>query len=309
MAYSNVAPPALPNYDAIACPYYILEFEYDKGAEDWNSVTLRLSATPFTYTGVAVTNVGEHHIYTYGSGTREWLYWSIIPGGEMAIAPGITSTGSYIRIWTNHDILDGTGNEIWLAENTVTPVETEKFPIKDFLNGLVMALCGRAVQWPKREPVAYLYGTPSESGNIGLRFGDSVTYYDGVVMPAIPDAIKAYRYQMMCVLSSGYKNLVGFSVAPETREFSYGGLFPSTDVRNGQFQEAPYYQQTASANQTEWSPDAAFVGTGTTDFSLEDIKWANYDVLNLDGSVYLAASDPIPVSGIVDYIDDIPIYE
>lgn len=185
------------------------------------------------------------------------------------------------------------------------------FDIKAFLQSYISALCGSVVQLPKREPVElFLYGTPSESGNIGLRSGNVVTYYDGAVMPPIPDAVKAYRYQNFSIFgNTGYKNLFGFNVAPETREISSSGLFPSTTVRHGQFQEAPYYRQTASITQTEWHIDAGYAGTGTTDVALEDIKWANYDVLNLDGSVYLAASEPIPVSGIVDYIDNIPIYE
>lgn len=39
---------------------------------------------------------------------------------------------------------------------------------------------------PGEVSTMYLYGTPSESGNIGLRVGDSVTYYSGAVAPNIP---------------------------------------------------------------------------------------------------------------------------
>ena len=78
MAYSNITPPTLPEYDSVLYSHYVLEFEYENGSENWFAVSLRYSSTPFTYDGAAVTNAGEHHLQTYGSGTGEWTYWGTL---------------------------------------------------------------------------------------------------------------------------------------------------------------------------------------------------------------------------------------
>jgi hypothetical protein len=45
---------------------------------------------------------------------------------------------------------------------------------------------------------------------------------------------------------------------------------------------------------TEWVGDGS-VKELSTAFSANDVTWSNYDILNADGSVYLPASDPVPV--------------
>ena len=45
----------------------------------------------------------------------------------------------------------------------------------------------------------------------------------------------------------------------------------------------------------EWSPLEEVVGDDEDATFVNFIKWANFDVLNEDGSVYLAASEPIPI--------------
>ena len=172
MAYSNITPPTLPEYDSALYSHYVLEFEYENGSENWIAVSLRYSSTPFTYDGGAVTNAVEHHLQTYGSGTGEWTYWGILT--EMSIAPGTTSTGGYRRIWTNHNILEGSG-KVWLAANTATPAEAnlDRLSImKSKLAGLIMAWCAPVRQFPQREPVEQEPGTPIAEYNL-LDFGGS----------------------------------------------------------------------------------------------------------------------------------------
>lgn len=168
MAYSNIKPPTLPEYNSALYPNYVLEFEYENGSENWFAVSLRYSSTPFTYDGSAVTNAGEHHLQTYGSGTGEWTYWGTLT--EMSISPGTTATGGYRRIWTNHNILDGSG-KVWLVANTATPAGANQDRLsimKSKLAGLIMAWCAPVRQFPKptTDPVVPQNRLVSADGNV-----------------------------------------------------------------------------------------------------------------------------------------------
>lgn len=137
MAYSNVTPPTLPEYDTETYGFYVLVFNYGLGDENWYSVDLFYSAWRFQYDeGVGVTNTGNVSRMTYVDGTWEENVFVPDPGA-LALNPGINGS-VYQRIYTNENIFNG--DDIWLAADSVTPGEG-KFPIKEFINGMIMALC------------------------------------------------------------------------------------------------------------------------------------------------------------------------
>ena len=151
MAYSNVTPPPLPEYDTEIYGFYILVFSYEIGAEDWYSVQLRYAPWRFSYDeALGITNGGNNFLQVYGDGT--WGDWGQNQE-TLAIKPGQVGK-TYQRIYTNHNIFDA-NDEIYMAADTILPPDENRFPILDFINGLVMALCGRPIQWPSREPVAW----------------------------------------------------------------------------------------------------------------------------------------------------------
>lgn len=140
MAYSNVTPPKLPEYDSVAYPYYVLVYNYEKGSEDWYQVHLYYSDTAFSYDGSYVTNAGAVTKCVYDVSGGVWT-----DPAALASAPQITYglTGSvYQRIYTNHDILDGEGN-VWLAADSVTAVETAWAGLKSWLLGYALGLAGK----------------------------------------------------------------------------------------------------------------------------------------------------------------------
>ena len=148
MAYSNVTPPPLPEYDTETYGYYVLAFNYKIGEEDWYQVHLWYSAWRFHYEeGLGITNTANTFWRVYGDGS-----WTAeMPGPEtLALTPGIYGN-SYQRIYTNANIFNG--NEIYLAENSVTPVDGAKFPLLDFVKGLIMAYCSPRRTFYKREPI------------------------------------------------------------------------------------------------------------------------------------------------------------
>lgn len=139
MAYSNVTPPKLPEYDSVAYPYYVLVYNYEKGSEDWYEAHLYYSGTAFTYDGTKVTNaegVTRTQVYADGSWTGE-----VTTEEAPELSPGLTGS-VYQRIYTNHDILDGEGS-VWLAADSVTAVETAWAGLKSWLLGYALGLAGK----------------------------------------------------------------------------------------------------------------------------------------------------------------------
>lgn len=134
-----------------------------------------------------------------------------------------------------------------------------------------------AGQRRKPEPVAYLY--------------------NGVRLPPIPPEIAKYSYIAIWQepASNSFANycyLVGMSTLPNT--WKVNELFDK-NVYHGMTEAGEYRRAGEYPDATEWTIENN-VSTNSTYYSpLSKVKWANYDVLNTDGTLYLAASDPIPI--------------
>lgn len=152
MAYLNVKPPALPDYDSEVFGFYLLVFNYELGAENWYMVHLTYGAWRFQYEeGVGITNTGTTFTRTYSDGV-----WSEETQNTEALAlnPGLTGN-VYQRIYTNENIF--AGDDLWLAANTVTPLDEEQrfINMKSQAAGFIAAWCSPPRAFPKREPVAW----------------------------------------------------------------------------------------------------------------------------------------------------------
>lgn len=176
----------------------------------------------------------------------------------------------------------------------------------------------------------YIYGTPSESGNIGLRNGDSVTYYDGAVLPKLPEWDKeTYPYAYVCKNpSSDYHHAIYFTNTPvfvcyDLDADKYSHLYQTETVSYVTYRRPKDFNPDAD---DVWVYDYAYTDSdGLFDQAFVPI-WANVDVERINrrrtndtypytyeyeatGEIAIAASDPIPVGEIVDYNGKIPIYE
>lgn len=174
----------------------------------------------------------------------------------------------------------------------------------DFFAGLMMGQKIKKIKNGVAKATMYLYGTPSETGNIGLRSGGVVTYYDGVVAPELPEWDKtAYPYVALNYARSMVMSLrrLYFSTEPCYRLESQG-----TDAPHTWFIPVPC-MVSSLISETEWGEPT--LSTATEDMTIVLARWANHDVYNADGSLCFQSSDPIPVGEIVDYEGDIPIYE
>lgn len=179
--YSNVTPPALPEWNTSAYPYYVLVFVYEKGQTDWYGVRLVYSAVAFTWNGSAVTNAGTSGNMIYSAKDGAWGE-DTLAGSVPEIKPGL-GAGVYQRICTNHDIKDSAGNT-WLADGSITgAVETvTECWLRNFQTGLALGLCGIALDIHSAPP-AYIWDEGSgmlivnrDEGSLIYNF-DRITFH------------------------------------------------------------------------------------------------------------------------------------
>lgn len=149
-------------------------------------------------------------------------------------------------------------------------------------------------------PPFCFYGVPSETGNIGLRNGNTVTYYNGVVLPQLPD-LNEEVYPCAFITNDEGGQLFASSIAP---------LYALRDGKN--YITAPSTNVTAKQYAHE---DGKWVYKGFYPIMYKGYTqltpiWSNSKIKDeISGNVFLADSDPIPVGDIVDTIDGKPIYE
>lgn len=112
--------------------------------------------------------------------------------------------------------------------------------------------------------------------------------YNGVVLPGLPETegfAKAYIYRLgaanavrhyVCFLNEPY---YAYNV---TGEYCIG-------YRNGDVKFSKY------PSGTEWTNKTVYENEGLSSEMDNDLVWANFDILNEDGTVFLEASEPVPV--------------
>lgn len=118
--------------------------------------------------------------------------------------------------------------------------------------------------------------------------------YNGVELPGLPEtwneAAHPYLFIRVVSLDGSAENAVYSLFAASAAAVSYddnGILFPSSAVG-----EKYAVSDGAWAESSESLSDAFYIKRN--DGFLYTL-WANFDILNSDGSVYIAASEPVPV--------------
>lgn len=171
---------------------------------------------------------------------------------------------------------------------------------------------------PGEVATMYLYGTPSESGNIGLRYGDTVTYYNGAVLPDIvtvyPDELQATHPYVFIADSSdksGFLRYTAYRLFISPVPFVQDDNF-DTSVTTSVVDVIGYdsYCYTMHKSETQelnvWSEPKELTFASAFE---QPCLWANHKVLDANGGVFHPEVKPIQVGNIVEYINDIPIYE
>lgn len=177
-----------------------------------------------------------------------------------------TSTVAAANVfWSNTDLCyeDGT---VYVAASEPVPV-VEKFPIREWIGWLLAGLCSRPLPMGARVPVAYLY--------------------NGVRLPGLPKEWNPETHPFACLFTTG-GNVYTLRMMPSD---SYYTTYFNKRVfmsDNGCLEATNVTGDTDRFTLTE--------RTGGVYISLTDKTiWVNFDLVNEDGSIFLAASDPIPV--------------
>lgn len=139
--------------------------------------------------------------------------------------------------------------------------------------------------------------------------GEPVVYdynYNGVILPALPEWDKE-EYPYVMISNNGYTDyedythctLIAHKTLPTTKNnFILGdihGVPDSTDYVYSTCDPKHYPDGWYSSENGYGACSSSNGGSGLATVRLAHVIWANYDVVNTNGSVYLAATDPIPV--------------
>lgn len=155
------------------------------------------------------------------------------------------------------------------------------FDLKSWLIGFALGLAGKPLPLVAgKEPSAYLY--------------------NGVQLPALPDELKVYRYLILFYLTSDGGTILayGYDTEPTTELYeNFLNSYERLKWDSGTYQAGNWY----SSMPDEWfltdvgNVSDASLGYHST--ALSNIIWTNFNVYALDGTIYLAASEPVPVYG------------
>lgn len=148
-----------------------------------------------------------------------------------------------------------------------------------FLVGLSLGLAGKPLPLAEsKEPIAYLY--------------------NGVQLPDINKVMLDKNLPACITLNLGSGNYHLWFGAIGTRYPEYAAASATWDYIQfydlAQGNKATHYRLFPDASEwTYFAESAGIILSGSS--SGHAMIWSNYDILNEDGSLYFAASDPIPV--------------
>lgn len=172
----------------------------------------------------------------------------------------------------------GTGELDAIAEP-----EPKKFDIKGFAMRYISSLCGRPVQWPKRKPVAFLYGPDK------VRLPDIYRWYTPEIQKTHPYAlIIHYPFDDGTSLSLLHVFSNPLTAIDITDEYGYVSVQVLED--GGTYMEWVY----RSDEYTDWMGANILVPSDNWETRTTRILWANTTIY-LDGDICIEESVPVPV--------------
>ena len=160
------------------------------------------------------------------------------------------------------------------------PAEPEEptFDTTSFLSGLTMGLCGK--------------GVPELATDMML--------YNGVELPKLPEWGKtAYPYAVLSVFTKDFPGSGVYVGDIELCVCPYPLAFDGKNIVQSGAPESPeylVYEYKPSAGDAEFGSGRSYVLNEVVFIDNQDAFWTNTDIINTDGSVFLAASEPVPIA-------------
>lgn len=109
--------------------------------------------------------------------------------------------------------------------------------------------------------------------------------YNGIELPALPEWDReTYPCAIICMVDYGWMKQTVLFVTPQIEVDNVCVLLPKDN----------HIAFTYDPESLTWGEP--FVQTSLGQRLYEDVKWTNTDIYKPEGTLYLAASDPVPVS-------------
>ncbi len=163
--------------------------------------------------------------------------------------------------------------------------------LRDFKVGMAIGLFCPAEVESKSVPIAYLYGHVAKEGETPTHTINGVDYV-GAVLPDIytvytPELQETHPFAVMWHEESRNKYYAVVSSEPLTpiNVGSYGTGFQPNRLTSVE-------STVTDGNWAEFESNQYIGGIG---YGRWPIIWCNYDLINEDGSLFLAATVPVPV--------------
>ena len=259
-------------------------------------------------------------VYRYDGSAWVWHY-----GSGTTYTQDIIASGYFDAVWTNTNIPTADGVNVYLAATEPVPVggdsgggsggeeeetpETPEYTIDDvikarregFITGLLTGLSIKGVLNKKTitEPstaLYYLYGTPSESGNVAIADGEGYVRYEGEVLPKLPESDLPYMlmWHLKANVGGAKLNFCRLYALPSLEYYKAdnGNWCVRLPIGGLTCQIIAHGKDDFSASEWEEFEELTTAGG----FVVSDIMWANFNVLNEEGTIALPATAPIPLA-------------
>ena len=226
---------------------------------------LRVSALPSYYTGASVVTPAPVQYWKCTDGAN----WDG-PYTVSASDPAFLSNSTY---WANHDVIREDDSTVYLAASDPVPVYEEIFETKtlqlfDPLNVAYLYNDMRLPKLPERDKTIY--------GKAFIKF-ESLNYI-------AEGAWSAHVYFCADAKTELYKTLLSSSDYIYATSYIRWTLYDDLS--------AAFYEDTPN----QWINEKVVDQSDFTKLEpLSVIKWSNYDIYHSDGTLFLAASEPVPV--------------
>ena len=255
--YNGIELPKIPEKDGYPYCWFtkLVESRKQTGYALWLASNKITTVWSTLYKRYMVDYEGNSQLYYYRFDEPEWVF---IESRTWYLSDAFVIT----PLWLNHDVIAPDGTVLHTAS---TPVPVIPIDYKVMLQGWIVGKRLAAMR-VKREPVAYLY--------------------NGVRLPKLPewDAV-AYPYACIYQVYGEYV-LACMNVQCAYRTSTIGTGYVTIPHRKW---------CTFSYRGGVWEAQAVDVEINDYTSVNSELYWANYDVSTTGGTLYLAASDPVPV--------------
>ncbi len=199
--------------------------------------------------------------------------------------------------WQRGKLVSTVGGMKWYA---MTDYLTEESPGGDYINKIQYCTRSKLYYngeqiWPKTsaEPEAsyYLYGTPSESGNVAIAEGDGYVVYKGGVLPKLPEWDRYSHVVVYYSLEHYY--LRAYANKPTTEH--YDPILPG-DSYDHLVAEGDWHSAMLGDDGNWRFDDETSNDSKGSALKLDTIVWANVDITTSDNEPFMSASAPIPLA-------------